>query len=126
MTILDSKIYKEDEGKSWDSVANNWRKWCKTLEIGADKVSRRLIELAGIRPDSRVLDFARDKGEPYIAAANLVGKSGHLLATDISPQMLSFAKQSSSSNFKSDFSIRNSMILAVSLSVEYVITISLD
>ena len=32
-------------------------------------------------------------GEPALTAANQVGKSGQVLATDISPQMLSFAKQ---------------------------------
>ncbi|MGC2439964.1 MAG: class I SAM-dependent methyltransferase, partial [Nitrososphaeraceae archaeon] len=32
-------------------------------------------------------------GEPTLTAASQVGKSGHILATDISPQMLFFAKQ---------------------------------
>ena len=31
--------------------------------------------------------------EPAITAANQVGNSGHVLATDISPQMLSLGKQ---------------------------------
>ena len=93
MTTLDSKQYKEEERQSWDSVANNWQKWWKTIEIGAEKVSRRLMELAEITPGSRVLDIATGIAEPSSTAANLVGKSGHLLATDISPHMLSFAKQ---------------------------------
>lgn len=46
-----------------------------------------------IKPGSRVLDIATGMGEPALTAANLVGKSGHVLATDISPQMLTFAKQ---------------------------------
>jgi ubiquinone/menaquinone biosynthesis C-methylase UbiE len=93
LTTLDSKQYKEEERQSWDSVANNWQKWWKTIEIGAEKVSRRLMELAEITPGSRVLDIATGIAEPSSTAANLVGKSGHLLATDISPHMLSFAKQ---------------------------------
>lgn len=94
MTILDSnKQYKEEERQSWDSVANNWQKWWKTIERGAEKVSKRLIELAEIKPGSRVLDIATGIGEPSITAADLVGKSGYVLATDISPQMLSVAKQ---------------------------------
>lgn len=94
MTILDpNKQYKEEERQSWDSVANNWQKWWKTIERGAEKVSQRLIELAEIKPGSRVLDIATGIGEPSIRAANLVGKSGYVLATDISPQMLSVAKQ---------------------------------
>jgi ubiquinone/menaquinone biosynthesis C-methylase UbiE len=90
---LDSKNYKEAERQSWDSVANNWRKWWKTIERGAEKVSRRLIELAEIKPGSRVLDNATGIGEPAITAANQIGNNGHILAADISPQMLSVAKQ---------------------------------
>jgi enediyne biosynthesis protein CalE5 len=90
---LDSRKYKEAERQSWDSVANNWQKWWKTIEIGAEKVSRRLLELAEIKPGSIVLDIATGIGEPAITAANQIGNNGHILATDISPQMLSVAKQ---------------------------------
>ena len=95
MSTLDSKEYKEAERQSWDSVANNWQKWWKTIERGAEKVSRRLIELAAIKPGSKVLDIATGIGEPAITAANQVGTSGHVLATDISPQMLSLAETKS-------------------------------
>jgi enediyne biosynthesis protein CalE5 len=60
---------------------------------GTEGVSRRLVELAEIKPGSRVLDIATGIGEPALTAANQVGKSGHVLATDISTQMLSLAKQ---------------------------------
>ena len=69
MTTLDSEQYKEAERQSWDRVANNWQKWWKTIERGAEKVSRRLIELAEIKPGSRVLDIATGIGEPAITAA---------------------------------------------------------
>ena len=58
MSILNSKKYKEAERQSWDSVAINWQKWWMTIERGAEKVSRRLIELAAIKPGSKVLDIA--------------------------------------------------------------------
>ena len=93
MTTLDSEQYKEAERQSWDRVANNWQKWWKTIQRGAEKVSRRLIELAEIKPGSRVLDIATGIGEPAITAARRVGSNGNVLATDISPQMLSIAKQ---------------------------------
>jgi ubiquinone/menaquinone biosynthesis C-methylase UbiE len=41
----------------------------------------------------RVLDIATGIGEPAITAAGRVGSSGHILATDISSQMLSVAKE---------------------------------
>jgi ubiquinone/menaquinone biosynthesis C-methylase UbiE len=79
--------------QEWNSVAPAWQKWWKTIERGTEGVSRRLVELAEIKPGSRVLDIATGIGEPALTAAKYLGKSGHVLATDISPQMLSFAKQ---------------------------------
>jgi ubiquinone/menaquinone biosynthesis C-methylase UbiE len=94
LSTLDPKQYKEAERNRWDSVANNWQKWWKPIESGAEKVSKRLIELAEIRSGSKVLDIATGVGEPAITVANVVGSNGgHVLATDISPHMLSIAKQ---------------------------------
>ncbi len=97
MTALDSNEYKEAERRSWNSVAPAWQKWWKTIERGTEKVSRRLVELAEIKPGSRVLDIATGIGEPAITAAKQAGKSGQVLATDISPQMLSIARQRAAS-----------------------------
>ena len=40
----------------------------------AAKVSKRLVELAEIKPGSKVLDIATGIGEPAITAAKQVGK----------------------------------------------------
>jgi ubiquinone/menaquinone biosynthesis C-methylase UbiE len=93
LSTLHSKQYKEAERQKWDNVANGWKKWWNTTERGAGQLSKRLIELAKIKPGSKVLDIATGIGEPAITAANQIGKTGHILATDISPQMLSIAKQ---------------------------------
>jgi enediyne biosynthesis protein CalE5 len=93
MTTLDSKQYKEIERQNWNSVAAGWQKWWKTIEKATEKVSKRLVELAEIRPGSKVLDIATGIGEPAITAANQVGRTGYVLATDFSSQMLSFAEQ---------------------------------
>jgi len=79
--------------QEWNSVTPAWQKWWQTIERGTEGVSRRLVELAEIKPGYRVLDIATGIGEPALTAAKHLGKSGHVLATDISPQMLSFAKQ---------------------------------
>jgi ubiquinone/menaquinone biosynthesis C-methylase UbiE len=93
MTILNSNQYKEAERQNWNSVAPAWQKWWKTVERSTEKVSKRLIVLAEIKSGSKVLDIATGIGEPATTAANQIGKSGQVLATDISSQMLSFAKQ---------------------------------
>lgn len=85
--------FKISQRQSWDSVASGWQKWWKTIEIGAQKVSNRLVELAEIRAGLRVLDIATGIGEPAITAGKVVGKKGHVTATDISPQMLAIGKE---------------------------------
>ncbi|MGC1132036.1 MAG: hypothetical protein WA941_04390 [Nitrososphaeraceae archaeon] len=54
MSTLDSEQYKEAERQKWDSVANGWKKWWNTTERGAGQLSKRLIELAMIKPGSNV------------------------------------------------------------------------
>lgn len=93
MSAVDPKQYKETQRQNWDSVAHGWEKWWGTIEIGAEKVSRRLIELATIKIGSKVLDISTGIGEPAITAAREVGNTGQVLATDISSEMLSIAKQ---------------------------------
>jgi ubiquinone/menaquinone biosynthesis C-methylase UbiE len=97
MSTLDSRQYKEGQRQGWDSVAGGWQKWWNITETAAEKVSKRLIELAEIKRGSRVLDIATGIGEPAITAAKQLGNSGHVLATDISSQMLSIAKQRATS-----------------------------
>ncbi|HET7243035.1 MAG TPA: class I SAM-dependent methyltransferase [Nitrososphaeraceae archaeon] len=93
MSATDPKQYKETQRHSWDSVAHGWEKWWRAIEIGAGKVSKRLIELASIKIGSKVLDISTGIGEPAITAAREVGNTGQVLATDISSEMLSIAKQ---------------------------------
>jgi ubiquinone/menaquinone biosynthesis C-methylase UbiE len=92
-SIIDPERYKAGQRQGWDSVSSGWQKWWKTIEVGGGKVSRRLIELAEIKEGYKVLDIATGIGEPSITAAHQVGKSGRVLAIDISPEMLSIAKK---------------------------------
>lgn len=98
MSNIDSKQFKEAQRKSWDSVAIGWQKWWQTFEKDAQNLSNHLVELAKINSSSKVLDIATGIGEPAITAARKVGSgNGHVLATDISPQMLSIARQRAAS-----------------------------
>lgn len=92
MTI-DSKQYKEELRHGYNNAAPGWQKWWKTIETATQVVSKRLVELAEIKPGSKVLDIATGMGEPALTAAKKVGNTGHILAIDISPRMIYFAKQ---------------------------------
>jgi ubiquinone/menaquinone biosynthesis C-methylase UbiE len=105
---FDGEQFKVSQRQSWDSAALGWKEWRQTLEVAAQKVSDRLVELAEIKPDQKVLNIATiGIGEPaVIAARKLVGLSGsinkindnenntgHVLATDISTECWTVAKQ---------------------------------
>ena len=93
MPNSDAGDLKRDKRQDWESVAAGWQKWYVIFEKGAYKMSDRLIDMAEIKPTSRVLDIATGIGEPAITVAKCVGTSGHVLATDISRQMLSIARK---------------------------------
>ncbi|HEY41678.1 MAG TPA: methyltransferase domain-containing protein [Dehalococcoidia bacterium] len=50
-----------------------------------------MLDLAGIRAGSRVLEIAAGDGDQSIAAARRVGPDGYVLATDISSNLLAYA-----------------------------------
>lgn len=84
---------RSQQRQSWDNVARGWQKWWKTFEKDAQKVNERLVELAEIKQGDRVIDIATGIGEPAITAAKKVGVEGYVLATNMSPQMLTIAKE---------------------------------
>ena len=94
---FDPARYKEGQRQEWDAVATGWRKWWEIIEGGARQVSDRMLELAEIQTGQRVLDVATGIGEPAVSAARKVGPTGHVVATDQSPQMLEIARERAAS-----------------------------
>ncbi len=89
---VDAVEFRAGQRQQWDSAAAGWRKWSEVIERGASGVSQRLVELAGVEAGSRVLDIAAGYGEPSLTAARVVGAQGGVVATDISAEMLTLAK----------------------------------
>lgn len=78
--------------EAWNDVAAGWQRWWATIEAGAQAVSARLLALAAVAPGQRVLDVATGLGEPALTAAQRVGPTGWVVATDLSAQMLAIAR----------------------------------
>jgi SAM-dependent methyltransferase len=51
-----------------------------------------MLDMCQVKNGSRVLDVAAGAGEQTITAARRIGESGHILATDLSPDILDFAR----------------------------------
>ena len=76
------------------------------------KLVPRLLEIARLRPGQTVLDVATGTGIAALAAANVVGKSGGMSATDISPHMLDRARERLASFPNSSFSVEDGQALS--------------
>jgi SAM-dependent methyltransferase len=89
---LDPETQKSEHIQHFASAAPGWMKWWAVNGSALQPIGDRMCELAQIRPGQRVLDMATGIGEPALTAAHWVGPSGHVLATDISPEMLDFGR----------------------------------
>jgi len=90
---IDAASFRETQHENWDSAAVGWMEWSEFNDRADRHVSERLVELAAVGPGSRVLDVAAGYGEPALTAARKVGAEGRVVATDISAEMLTFARE---------------------------------
>lgn len=90
---FDPVKYKNTTHDQWQAAAEAWYRWSPTLNQWLGKATDTMLEMAGISTGHRVLDIAAGAGEQSITAARKVGLSGYVLATDISANILEYAKQ---------------------------------
>ncbi|MBC7884480.1 MAG: class I SAM-dependent methyltransferase, partial [Saprospiraceae bacterium] len=77
----------------WQAAAEAWYRWSPTLNQWLGRATDELLDMAGISGGHRVLDIAAGAGEQSITTAKKVGPTGYVLATDISSNILEYAKQ---------------------------------
>ena len=90
---IDAAGFREAQHKNWDAAAAGWKEWSEFNDRADAHISERLVELAGVHSGSRVLDVAAGYGEPALTAARKAGPQGHVVATDISAEMLAFGRE---------------------------------
>ena len=83
--------YKTTTRQQWEDAAQAWDRWEPVLEAWLGEATNRMLEAAGIRAGTEVLDVAAGAGGQTLAAARRVGPAGRVLATDTSPTILTFA-----------------------------------
>jgi len=90
---FDAKKYKNAQREQWNKNGAAWRRWNPILDRWYGDVTRQMLDLAGLLPGQRILDIAAGAGEPAVSAAERVGPSGYVLATDISEGIVELALQ---------------------------------
>ena len=88
---FDPVQYKAATRRQWEDAAEAWHRWGPTLESWLGPATEKMLGAANITTGDRVLDVAAGGGGQTLAAARRVGPSGRVLATDISPRILSYA-----------------------------------
>lgn len=90
---FDAAKYKNAQREQWNKNGAAWRRWTPVLEHWYGEVTRQMLDLARIQPGQRILDIAAGAGQPAVSAAERVGPSGYVLATDISEGIVELALQ---------------------------------
>jgi SAM-dependent methyltransferase len=103
---FDPVAFKETTRQQWQNAAAAWQRWTPVLQAWLAPVTEAMLDMARLRPGDRVLDLAAGAGEPSLSAAERVGPSGHVLATDISSNILEFAAQNARDRGLTNFETR--------------------
>jgi len=91
--VFDADAYKETTRQQWDKAADAWHRWGPLLSKWLGPATEQMLDMAGVRPGSRVLDVAAGAGEQTMTVARRIGPDGYVLATDISGTILRFVAQ---------------------------------
>lgn len=92
MTVTFDPIqYKDTTRAQWEDAAAAWHAWGPTLEGWLGEATTLMLDAAGVHTGSVLLDVAAGAGGQSLIAARRAGSSGQVLATDISPAILTYA-----------------------------------
>ncbi|MFT5423850.1 MAG: ubiquinone/menaquinone biosynthesis C-methylase UbiE [Phycisphaerales bacterium] len=88
---FNAEKYKSTTHDQWQDAAEAWDRWGPLLRSWLGPSTQRMLDVAGVGPGSSVLDVAAGAGDQTLLAAERVGPTGRVLATDLSSNILGFA-----------------------------------
>lgn len=91
-TVFDADVLKRATLNQWEQAAPGWNRHAPQIRAWLRSATDAMLGMADIRPGSRVLDVAAGAGDQTLDIAERVGPRGHVLATDLSPAILEYAK----------------------------------
>jgi SAM-dependent methyltransferase len=84
--------FKKATLAQWNQSAQGWNDQSARIRDWLRPSTDAMINMADVRPGARVLDVAAGGGDQTLDIARRVGSNGSVLATDLSPVILEFAK----------------------------------
>jgi SAM-dependent methyltransferase len=86
--------YKTTTRQQWEDAAEAWHRWGPVLEEWLGEATERMLDCGHVVGGSQVLDVAAGAGGQTLTAAWRAGPRGRVVATDISPTILTYAAKS--------------------------------
>jgi len=90
---FDPDLLKARTREQWDQAAEGWYDKRDQIRAWLREPTQAMLDLAAITPGASVLDVAAGAGDQTLDIAERVGPAGTVLATDISPSILQFARE---------------------------------
>lgn len=88
-----SQAFKASMRAQWDTAAAGWNAHTAELHTWLHAPTDAMCRMAGVRAGARVLDVAAGSGDQTLAVAQAVGAQGYVLATDLSPAIVTMARE---------------------------------
>lgn len=90
--FFDAETFKRATLGQWEKAAPGWNEHAPQIHAWLRTASDAMLAMAGVGPGGRVLDVAAGAGDQTLDIAERVGPQGSVLATDLSPAILAYAK----------------------------------
>ena len=91
-TLSDVETFKRAALAQWEQAAPGWNGHTPQIRAWLRPATDAMLAMAGVRSGARVLDVAAGAGDQTLDIAARVGPGGSVLATDLSPAILAFAR----------------------------------
>lgn len=79
--------------EEWSSAAPYWKKWDRQLTAQSQAATELIVKGAQLAPGLRVLDLASGTGQPALSIAKTIAPAGHVMATDMTAEMVEATKE---------------------------------
>ncbi len=89
---FDPSAFKAATRAQWDKHAKGWNDRSGHIRDWLREATDAMLAMAEVGPGGRVLDVAAGAGDQTLDIAKRVGATGAVLATDLSPAILEFAR----------------------------------
>src|SRR3990167_298713 len=90
---IDNRAAKDNARAQWDQQAQGWSDSGAVIRPWLHEATQAMLGMADIKAGSVVLDVAAGAGDQTLDIAERVGPAGHVLATDLSAEILRFASR---------------------------------